>query len=116
VTLPLFPSDKTIDERFAEFHAANPQVFELFAKFARELREAGLEKGSAELIVQRIRWHAAVVTRGDSFKINDHYRARYARPLVETCPEFAGWFEFRKSITVSAGPGPQGPTRKGRAA
>lgn len=116
MTLPLFPSDKTIDERFAEFHAANPQVFELFEQFARELRDAGLQKGSAELIVQRIRWHAALVTRGDSFKINDHYRARYARLLVETCPEFAGWFEFRKSITVHAGSGPQGPRKKGRAA
>lgn len=57
--------EKDIDARFAEFHAANPHVFILFRTYAQELWNAGHRKGSAELIIQRIRWQTAIETRGD---------------------------------------------------
>jgi len=92
--------EKDIDARFADFHNTNPQVFELFVKFAREWKAKGHQRGSAEAIMQRIRWEVATQTHGDKFKVNDHFRARYARLLVEKFPEFEGFFEFRKNISV----------------
>lgn len=85
-----------IAERFAEFDAANPEVWELFKRFARQARDAGRGRYSADAILHRIRWHVAIETRSnDGFKINDHFSAMYARKLIAEDRTFAGFFETR---------------------
>lgn len=99
---PLFALDRDLDAEFAKFHHDNPHVFDLFRRFANEVRAAGHMHYSAEAIMQRIRWHCTVETKSDDgFKLNDHHRARYARLLVESDGSFAGFFEFRKRIDAS---------------
>lgn len=98
--LPLFDSRKrrlAIQQRFEAFHAAHPEVFQLFARFASELRRAGRTHYSADAILHRVRWECAVNPERDSgYKINDHFSSRYARKLANTDPRFATFFEFRK--------------------
>ena len=88
-----------IEERFKLFHEANPQVWELFKKFTFEAIAAGLAHYSSDAVAQRIRWHTTVETKpvaeGDSTKINDHYRAYYARMFHREFPQHDGFFRNR---------------------
>jgi hypothetical protein len=103
---PLFQPDdddkRTIAERFAEFDRQHPEVYELFRKFAYELSYAGRDRGSADQIVQRIRWETNVrADRPDhELKINDHFTALYARKLAAEDGRFKTFFEFRVRRTA----------------
>lgn len=88
----------TIKERFKIFHKANPHVYKLFKKFARQAKEAGRDRWSARDIVHRIRWFVNIETNDPTsdFKINDHYSPYYARKLVKQDDSFDGFFEMRQ--------------------
>lgn len=83
-------------QAFWVFHEANPHVWELFKRYAFEVKRTGRPRYSVQAIFERIRWHVAIETRGDDFKINNNYRACYARLLILEHPEFAGFFVTRE--------------------
>lgn len=83
-------------ERFKKYHAENPQVYEKFRELAIEMRANGRRKYSAEIIINVMRWHFDLKTKGDVFEINNDFKSIYARLLVYHHPEFASFFEFRK--------------------
>lgn len=95
----------TIQQRFEDFHAANPHVYTLFKRYAYDLMKAGHRRLSANLIVNRIRWESAVTTTGSGwhvaagkpFLINDNFSNRYARMFVQQFPMHADKFEFRST-------------------
>jgi hypothetical protein len=90
------PRRRTIEERFRAFHAARPDVYALFKRFAFELRRAGRGRYGAKSIMERIRWHLA--TSGpdaEGFKLNNIMTSRYVRLLIREHPEFDGFFETR---------------------
>lgn len=87
---------RTLREEWAEFLTENPHVFALFERFALEAIAAGARLGS-KAIVERMRWETAVVTRGDTFKLNNNWTAALAREFVERHPEHDGFFELRRS-------------------
>jgi len=93
-----FNDRRTIAERFAEFDAAHPEVYAMFRQFALELLAAGRDRGSAEQIIQRIRWETNIrADRGGcDLKINDHFRTMYARKLAGADERFRSFFEFRQ--------------------
>lgn len=71
---------KTLQQRFQEFHSNNPHVWKLFIRFAVQMVRAGHQTLSASLVVERIRWETNIVTRSDDrFKIANAHRAYYAR-------------------------------------
>lgn len=90
-----FKDDPVWREKFEKYHEANPRVYELFKRFAREAK-ARRKRYSASAIFERIRWHSEVETNGGDFKINNYFRPWYARKLMEECPEFRGFFETRR--------------------
>lgn len=82
---------------FIEFHNRNRHILRLYVRFARELQHAGHKRASIALITERIRWeHAVEVNYTDEFKINNNFRAHYAR-ILNKMPEFAGMFATRKA-------------------
>lgn len=86
-------------DAFISFHEKNPHVLRLYKQYAYALL-ANTPKGaplSIGLITERIRWEAATNTVGDPFKINNNFRAHYARALEIVDPVFKGRFEFRQS-------------------
>lgn len=85
----------TIQERFERFHAENPHVYEMFVRFARQLR-ARRARGSAAMIFERMRWETAITTNDPHFKLNDQYTSRYARLAMAQEPDLAGFFEIRE--------------------
>jgi len=82
---------------FERFHAENPRVFELFARFTMQVIRRGFKHYSADAIVHRIRWETGVETHGDTFKINDHWVCCYARLFEREYPEHQGFFRNRIS-------------------
>lgn len=88
--------ESRLDLLFAEYHARNPQVYELFKKFSRQVKVAGHKHFGAKAIIERIRWEVAVQTRDfQGFKVNNNFTSRYVRLLERECPEFVGFFKKR---------------------
>jgi hypothetical protein len=94
-----FIDKRTIAARFAEFDAANPRIYALLCRYADEVRAAGLSHYGVAAVFERIRWHVRVETRGDDFKLNNDFRALYARKWIAEHPEAADFFETRERRT-----------------
>ncbi len=86
----------TLAEDAEEFILANPAVWRAFIKYGRELLAAGRERFGMQLLVERVRWDAAIHTGGE-FKINNNHTAHFARRLAQRVPEFAKVFRFRRT-------------------
>lgn len=82
---------------FEKYDREQPEVWELFVRFANEARDSGRSRYSARAIIHRIRWECAVERpTGKPFKINDHLAGRYARKLIGADPDkWEGFFELR---------------------
>lgn len=86
----------TIQERFEEFHKANPRIYDLLVRFALEAKRSGRPRYSIDAIIQRVRWHLSIETTDSDFKLNDHFTSRYARLIMSRVPELDGFFEVRE--------------------
>jgi hypothetical protein len=87
----------TIDERFEQFHASNPEVYRQLVELAFQLKNAGRRRISIETLIGKLRWDRALETDDPSgFKINDNYSSRFVRMLIADHPEFGTMFETRR--------------------
>lgn len=99
--LPLFeinepgPSGESLAERFEAFHAANPHILGALIKLARRCKAAGWNRASMNQFFERLRWDYAWQTKGDSYKLNNSYRAYYARLVMAVADDLDGFFEIR---------------------
>lgn len=90
-------------EKFYQYHNANPQVYQMFERFALEAILSGRKNFGAGAIAERMRWYTAIETKGDDFKICNDYRAFYARLFEEINPKHQGFFRKRRSIADQKG-------------
>lgn len=81
-------------ERWQEFYALNPHIYELFERFAVEAFGKGKRVG-ARNIWEKIRWELAVETESEDWKLNDHACPYYARLVMLRNPTMLGFFERR---------------------
>lgn len=86
----------TIQEGFEAFHRANPWVYEALRRLAVDLANRGHERIGIGMLFEVLRWHYTRATHGDEFKLNNNYRSRYARRLMDREPGLAGRFETRE--------------------
>jgi hypothetical protein len=86
-----------LHEKFCEYDRENPLVWEKFVEATKILIDRGHKKISAELVVNQIRWFYALQRGKDGFKINNNYKAFYARKWAKAYPEFSNIFAYRKS-------------------
>lgn len=77
-----------------KYQRENPGIWQAFKKYAFEIKEAGVNRYGAKSIMERVRWHIALKTKGE-FKINNDFTALYARKLINNYPEFGSFFELR---------------------
>ncbi len=86
----------TLDQQFAEFHEQNPHVYEMLRRLALDAARHGRRLGIA-MLFEVLRWQYAMGTNDPSseFKLNNNYRAFYARLLMEKEPELQDYFETR---------------------
>tara|TARA_R100001443_G_scaffold45668_2_gene58612 strand:+ start:2235 stop:2624 length:390 start_codon:yes stop_codon:yes gene_type:complete len=86
-----------LQAEFDRYHQDNPQVYEAFKRLTFQLISAGRENFSASAVVERIRWGVSIGEYGpDDFKINNNYRAFYARLFHVEHPNHDGFFRTRK--------------------
>ena len=83
-------------EQFLNYHKENPNVYKLFTKYTSKLYESGITRYSSKAIFERIRWHIAIATKGDAYKMNNNYTSCYARMLQNEDARFATFFATRK--------------------
>ena len=85
-----------LDEQFKAFHQANPHVYEHLRTLAINARRKGITVGIA-MLFEVLRWQYLIATSdaNSEFKLNNNYRAFYARLLMEQEPELANYFETR---------------------
>lgn len=86
-----------IYERFVQFWRDNPDVWRLFVRFTNELITAGFEHYAVGAVFERIRWHVNIETKShDGLKLNNDFRAYYARLYHVAFPKHDGFFRNRK--------------------
>lgn len=88
----------SIQDRFEAFNRANPWVFTALHRLALDLVNRGQRKLGIGMLVEVVRWQYALSTADPSspFKINNDYRSRFARLLIERDPRLDGRFELRE--------------------
>ena len=91
--------ENTIRAAFESFHAAHPEVYALFERFAMQGIAAGMELLGAGAVWERMRWETAIgarVSGGVKYRLNNNYRAYYAREFMARHPEYPEVFATRK--------------------
>ena len=88
----------TIQERFSEYDAAHPEVYGYLIALAREVRSKGFAHYGIGALWEVMRYYFQIEKeQGSDFKLNDHFRSRYARKLMAEFPdEFGDFFEIRE--------------------
>jgi hypothetical protein len=72
-----------LEVAFWDFHHANPLVYTLLVKYARQWARNN-EHGSINALFERVRWdYGTTIQPTDGFRLNNNHRAFYAR-LIET--------------------------------
>lgn len=84
-----------IDERFADYHAENPQVYRALLMLARGALAHGKRRIGIGALWERARWDLWLDSTEQAPKLNNDYRSRYARLLMAQEPDLAGVFEVR---------------------
>ncbi len=93
---PAGPDAGTIAGRFERFHAAHPEVFDEIVRLARQLRGRGFERYSMKGLFEIVRHnHHIGKGPGEDFALNNDYSPLYARLVMATCSDLAGFFETR---------------------
>jgi hypothetical protein len=85
------------EQRFREFHARNPAVYDALVAHARQLRQRGYQRCGLRMLWEVLRWESmlAVHGRDDGYRLNDHLIPHYARLIMDQELDLAGMFETR---------------------
>jgi hypothetical protein len=96
IQMPLWCSDTAA--RFEEFHADNPRVYDVLVTLARQwVHSTGRTKLGIGALYERARWEIALSTADPDFKLNNNFRAYYARLIMRHNVDLAGMFDLRAS-------------------
>ena len=89
---------RTLSERFEQFHKANPHVYDALRKMALTLKQKGHKRIGIAMLFEQLRWQYYMRTNDvTGFKLNNNYRANYARALMQQESELADFFTTRET-------------------
>jgi hypothetical protein len=86
-------------ERFEEWIAEHPDVYELAVSLLRQVKARGKLRYSMKAIFELIRWHYYIERGEEEFVLNNSYTSHMARLIEEREPDLAGVFEKRRLRT-----------------
>jgi len=86
----------SIDEHFAEFHRANPHVYQRLETIALELYRAGRKRISLRDLWGFLRIEQLRVVGAGEYKLNNNLISRFARLLLANHPELEAVVELRE--------------------
>ena len=85
----------TIQHRFERHHAEHPEVFARLERMAGEWFALGHPAVSIGMLWEAMRWVEGTTT-AEPTRLNDHYRSRYVRLLIDKHPEWEARFRVRE--------------------
>lgn len=97
VIAPQYEPEMSISQRFELFHRENAHVYEALRELALRMKLRGMRRWSINGAFEVLRYEVAMHTSDPTseFKLDNSYRALYARELMEREPELDGFFETR---------------------
>jgi hypothetical protein len=97
-TVVAVPGTGSIEGNFLAFHEANPWVYRALVRLARDLHRRGRKRIGIGMLFEVLRWQhsLATVDQASDFKLNNNYRSRYARLIMDREADLAGIFETRR--------------------
>lgn len=85
------------ERAFLKFHAEHPEVYAKLVDLARQWKHRrGRERISIGVLWEVTRWETALGDPEADYRLNNNYRPRYARLIMEQEPDLAGLFETRR--------------------
>jgi hypothetical protein len=92
------PFGEPTPKRFERFHAENPSVYTTLVRLAREwVKRTGRHQIGIGALYERARWEIALATNDPDFRINNNFRAYYARLIMCQEPDLTELFDLRES-------------------
>lgn len=88
--------EHTLRENFERYHEENPDVYEKLVKLSYDLVHIGHKKYGIAGLFEVLRWKHAMKTSGETLKLNNNYKAFYARKIMTEHPVLDGFFETRE--------------------
>ncbi|WP_405803433.1 hypothetical protein [Streptomyces sp. NBC_01187] len=86
----------TIQAQFEAFHQLNPWVLRALEDLTADYLKRGARRVGIGMLFEVLRWRYVIATEGDDdFRLNNNYRSRYVRLLIERNPEWGPAFEVR---------------------
>lgn len=90
--------DGTTAARFEDFHRTNPHVYRTLVRLARQfINETGQPKVGISMLFEAARWSLAIETKSSDYRLNNSYRAYFARLIAAQEPDLKDCFELRSS-------------------
>jgi hypothetical protein len=89
-----------IERNFWKFHEDNPDIYDRLKTLALQLKNAGRNRYGIGALFEVIRFHQNIQTTDPDYKLNNNYRALYARLLMEEFPQLSGFFATRTRIAA----------------
>ena len=84
-------------KKFEQFHADNPDIYDMLVEMARKVKARGF-KCSIYFLIERVRWFLMIETTGEQardFKINNNFSPFYSRKIMAENPDLDGMFDLR---------------------
>jgi hypothetical protein len=95
----IFREDR-IEREFKDFHAEHPEVYIGLVRLARTWQLNGSAKLGIATLFEVLRWNSHLNEGKDGgYKLNNNYRALYARLIMKNEPDLDGLFEIRERTT-----------------
>lgn len=85
-----------IERAFKVFDTANPNVYRLLEAAALAAQRTGAPRIGIAKLVEDIRYNPTIATTSEPFKLNNNFRALYARLLVHRHPSLQPLFVLRE--------------------
>lgn len=97
-----FKKPLTKEEKFRAFHEANPHILTELEVATAELIRAGHNRIGIDWLISIVRWENRSKTSDahSIYRINNDYKPRYARLILERHPEWSGVIALRELRTA----------------
>jgi hypothetical protein len=89
----------SIQKAFLLFHRVHPEVMDRLVLLTRSwIEDEGFHHGGISLLWERLRhyWRELQTDEDSEYKLNNNFRSRYVRLMIQEHPEFAEFFEIRE--------------------
>jgi uncharacterized protein YbaP (TraB family) len=91
--------EASIQRRFEAFHQANPHVLTTLEDMARKWFDQGNAQVGIGMLWEAMRWLAGTqtnVNQLDLYRLNNNYRSRYVRLMIQRNPQWVDRFHTRE--------------------